>query len=563
MRSILSVCALGAFAALATAQIPIVIPNGCATAAGNTSNAFPWGSNAAAWPGLRLMCIYDASNFTSQGINQPVLITRLRWRPDNAAGAVTGGTFQQADVRLSTAPMDYTGLTTNFATNHGPDLTTVYSGPVVHTATPGSAAWTVNSWCVDINLTTPFPYDPSAGDLVIDCDYPGGANFIGGTVGQMDVQGTGANAGRIWASAAYPTANGTALNHGVVVEVTCAGAGGYASAQPYGNGCVDQYATFYEMFAANTFDLSNTSLQMIPTGTGYITLPGSNQWWTPVGANLGLTDDSVSAALPLGFNLNYPGGSTSNVYASSNGFVWAQSNANNGCCNGDPGTLVTQGARWCPLWNDLNPSVGGTVIWDQDPANGAAYLTFTGVNEYNTSNPNTFQVAFFASGIVEMRWQSCAVTGHTTLVGWSPGANNRARNSIDISASLPILTTADAFPLTHDASARPVIGTSTNLRTTNVPASSVLGATLLGLVEVTNGIDLTGFGMPGCRQYLNVDSSSIWFPAGGVGVTPFNIPSGNWLIGLQVKSQGAALVPGINPLGALSSNGLRLTLDVN
>lgn len=466
-------------------------------------------------------------------------------------------------MRLSTAPMDYTALTTNFTTNHGPDLTTVYSGPVVHTATPGSGGWTVNSWCVDITLTTPFLYDPNAGDLVIDCDYPGGANFIGGTVGQMDVHGTGALAGRIWASSLYPTANGSALSHGVVVEVTCTPSGGYATAASYGQGCVDQFATFYEMFAANTFDLSNTSLQMIPTGTGYIALQGSNQWWNPVGANLGLSDDSVSGPLPLGFTLNYPGGSTTDVYASSNGYVWAQSNANNGCCNGDPNALVTLGARWCALWNDLNPGAGGTVVWDQDPINGAAYLTFTGVPEFGTSNPNTFQVAFFASGIVEMRWQSCAITSHSALVGWSPGQNNRSRPSLDISASLPIITTTDTYPLAHGASARPVIGSSINLQTTNVPASSPLGATLLGLVEINAGIDLTGFGMPGCRQYLGIDASAIWFPSGGVGTTAFNIPSGNWLIGLEVKSQGAALVPGINPLGALSSNGLRLTLDQN
>lgn len=88
MRKLLPAFVLGAVATTALAQIPIVIPNGCDVAPGNTSNAFPWGTNAAAWPGLRLMCIYDASNFTLQGINQPVVITRLRWRPDNAAGAV-------------------------------------------------------------------------------------------------------------------------------------------------------------------------------------------------------------------------------------------------------------------------------------------------------------------------------------------------------------------------------------------------------------------------------------------------------------------------------------------
>jgi len=102
--------ALAVLAAPAHAQLTVVIPNGCATAAGNTSNAFPWGASASTWPGLRLMCIYDSANFSSQGVTFPVLITRLRWRPNDGVPPYTGGTFAQATVELSTAPMNYTAL---------------------------------------------------------------------------------------------------------------------------------------------------------------------------------------------------------------------------------------------------------------------------------------------------------------------------------------------------------------------------------------------------------------------------------------------------------------------
>ncbi|MCA8966266.1 MAG: hypothetical protein KDC48_15400, partial [Planctomycetes bacterium] len=236
MQRFLTAITLSALATTATAQLSVVIPAGCDVAAGNSSNAFPWGTTASTWGGLRLMCVYGATNFTTQNVNSPILITQLKWRPDNNAPTYTGGIFTTATVQLSTSPTGYGGVTTNYATNHGPDLTTVYSGSVTHTATPGSAAWTVTSWCVDITLTTPFLYDPSQGDLVIDVDYPTGS-FTGGSVGQMDVQSTGSNSARIFASSMYPAANGTSQNHGVVVDVGYLPPSGYAYSVPYGAGC--------------------------------------------------------------------------------------------------------------------------------------------------------------------------------------------------------------------------------------------------------------------------------------------------------------------------------------
>jgi len=565
MHRITSILSSSLLAAAATAQLSVVIPAGCDVAAGNSSNAFPWGTAAATWPGLRLMCIYDAVNFTSQTVTGPILINRLRWRPNDGAAAFAGGTFQQADVRLSTCPVNYTSLTTNFATNHGPDLTTVYSGPVVHSAGSGGTVGVPAAWTVDVVLTTPFLYDPAAGDLVIDCDYPGGANFQGGTLPQMDVHGTGSNAGRIWASAAYPTANGSALNHGVVVEVGYGppgGGGTFATANGYGTGCYDRpSATVYEQFPANTFDLSNTTISLLPTGNGYVVLPGLNQWFTPVAANLGLTDDSVSLAQPLGFTLTYPGGSTSAVFVSSNGFVWAQSNSNNGCCGGDPLTLGTLGARWCALWNDLNPGVGGTVTFDTDPANGAAYVTFTNVPEFaQVGNLNTFQIAFFASGVVEYRYQACVVTSHVTLTGWSPGANNRDPGSVDLSASMPIITQPDLYPLGLSAAPRPVLGNTVVLTTTNIPAGSPLGALLMGIGQINPGIDLTGIGMPGCRQYLSIDASQVFFPAGTTAATNFGVPNNAAFVSVHVFAQSAVFAPGLNPLGVISSNGVDLRI---
>jgi hypothetical protein len=101
------------------------------------------------------------------------------------------------------------------------------------------------------------------------------------------------------------------LNYGLVTEFTFSG---FAYTANYGTGCYSAgRASFYQTFPNGTFSLSNNAIQMLPTGTGYVVTPGSNTWWTPVGTNLGLTDDSVSAALPLGFTFSYPGGSTTNL----------------------------------------------------------------------------------------------------------------------------------------------------------------------------------------------------------------------------------------------------------
>jgi len=236
---------------------------------------------------------------------------------------------------------------------------------------------------------------------------------------------------------------------------------GIATVTPYGTGCVNSPgATFYELFQAGTFDLSNTSIQLTPSGggTGYVVIPGSNTWLTPTGPSLGLTDDSVSTGQPLGFTLNYPGGSTNTVYVSSNGYIWAQNNTNNGCCAGDPIGLRNSGARWCPQWGDLNPGAGGQVQFDTAP--GMAAVTWTAVPEFGATNANTFQVVFFNTGVVEMRWQACSVVSHVVLTGFSPGANNPDPGSVDISASLPIVTTPHLTALRLNASPRPSSATS-------------------------------------------------------------------------------------------------------
>lgn len=355
----------------------------------------------------------------------------------------------------------------------------------------------------------------------------------------------------------------------VEVYYVAQGGGNFAQVSSFGAGCLDQTSTFYETFPSGTFDLSGTApgsngFLLQPTGAGgYAVVPGSGAWYTPTSANLGLTDDSVSPAQALPFPLVTPAGITSALVISSNGFIWTGANGANGCCNGDPVALLAQGERFCPLWQDLNPASAGSIHFDVDPSNTAAYVTWLGVAEFGQANTNTFQVAFFASGAVEYRYQACANATHTVLTGWSAGAANRDPGTRDLSATVPFVTQRDARPLALATSARPVIGSSINWVTTNVPTTAVLGLLGLGFGAIIPPFDLTPLGAPGCFQHVGVAATAVYLPTAGTGTLPFTIPNSQALAGVRVFAQSLALEPTVNPLGVVTSNGLDLLLNPN
>ncbi|MCB9886363.1 MAG: hypothetical protein H6838_12785 [Planctomycetes bacterium] len=544
-----------------TAQTLVVAPTGYDTVEGNSNNIYPWGRNAAS---MHYLQIQDSSNFTSQNVTGPVLINNLRFRVDNALSAATwtGGSWPNVVIEMSTAAVDYTAISATFAANHGPDRTIVHSGAVTVQAgsRPGSST-TPGVWHIDIPLTTPFLYDPSTGnDIVLDVQLDG-TGWSGGATQCDAVSGATALGSRIWDSNSSngPTASGTGVNYCILCEYTCVPTSGYAYSTPYGDGCVRQYASFQESYSA--CDLSNTSFAMQNIGTGYVVLPGSTPLYVPTSTPIVMGDDQV-IQFPLNWTLPYPGGTTTDLYVSSNGFVHGAPNTNNGCCAFNGALFLGNGPCWAAKWRDLNPAAGGSVYFDTDPVTGTAYVTFDSVPDYGSTNPNTFQYAFDASGTVELRFGNMDPTAGTT--GYSPGNNNLLPPSIDLSAISVLITEAnDIAPITHSSSARPVIGTAFSLETNNVPAISVVGATLFGLTEINPGLDLTSLGMPGCHQYVSIDASQVWVPAGGVGSTSFSIPNAPAFAGVEIKTQGVALVPGINALGALSTNGIKHFIDIN
>lgn len=210
--------AASVLAATASAQV-IVVPNGSAATEGGATTAYAWGRGNQQ---IRVQYVYDSTHFTNQGITAPIVITQLRWRA-NGAATTAGYTYNNATVQLSSAAVDHLAPSATFASNHGPDLATVYAGPVTVATGAGT---TPNNWYVTLPVT-PFLYDPTGGtDFCLDMSHDG----VGppGTAGPAhDCVTTGSLVSRIFNLTNYLSPTGTTQQAvAVVMEITFAPATG-------------------------------------------------------------------------------------------------------------------------------------------------------------------------------------------------------------------------------------------------------------------------------------------------------------------------------------------------
>jgi len=358
------------------------------------------------------------------------------------------------------------------------------------------------------------------------------------------------------------------------VEVYVAPAAGYSQSNPYGDGCggVQDYSTYYEQFPSGGFDLggspgAETVLQHLNAGSGYVVLPGAPAWFPPAAPDLGLADDQVSAALPLGFTMTFPGAgpSITDIYVSSNGFIWLANNTNSDLSS-SVAELLSQDPRIAMFWQDLRPASGngtGTIHFDSDPVNGVAYVTFDGVEQYNNSAALvSVQCALFANGGFELRYgaESMSIAGTSTpLIGYSPGNGALTPPESDLSV-LPIFTQPDRFvPNMSLVSDRPVEGSNVTMTIAAIPAGTVLGTLILSPTQVFPGVQPIG-GLGSCFQHVGLDNVSYFLPTGSTHVFSLGIPASGYT-GAQVFLQSITLSPGVSAQGVAASNGLQWVVD--
>jgi hypothetical protein len=171
-----------AFALLFAATAPDVyassiVPASLAGTEGNTNNGAPFNIAPFALSSMRYQQVYAADEFS-----EPLLITAIEFRPD-INGAAFSSILSNVQIDLSTSAAAPDALNSIFATNVGADNTTVFSGALNLSSTFTGPAGGPKAFDISIVLSTPFLYDPSLGNLLLDV-----RNFGGGTTTVFDAQ---------------------------------------------------------------------------------------------------------------------------------------------------------------------------------------------------------------------------------------------------------------------------------------------------------------------------------------------------------------------------------------
>ncbi len=158
----------------------IVVPGADATKEGNSNNSFPFNIDPFGLSSQRYQQVYAASAFGAT----PLLITQIAFRPDGIGGAAFSSTLPDIQIDLSTTSAGPDGLSSTFASNVGPNDTTVYArGPLALSSSDTGPAGGPKNFDIIINLTTPFLYDPTLGNLLLDV-----RNYGGGTTTAFDAE---------------------------------------------------------------------------------------------------------------------------------------------------------------------------------------------------------------------------------------------------------------------------------------------------------------------------------------------------------------------------------------
>lgn len=579
-----------------------------------------WGG--ASTTGRRFQILYDASHFTGiGGVTAPISIQHLRFRGEDTEHNNGGQTYTGVTASVYRTTLNSTAaLSTTFATNLAPPApaTTTLLGtvniPVITVV--GSDGTAPNNDIIDLDFTSVpmLPFDPTGAlgnevNLLLEVSYQAAAAatdpqgttmiLIQDTSGSIAlVRGRGLFA----ATAAAVTGSGSLLPPTMKVEF--AGPGGFPNFVPatnerFGAACGGSPSAFYQLFAHNQyFDLKDpgqvdlqTGLRLVPNvypaPTFYTVSGGAAAVDLANGLLAAPTtqgdDDTMLHNLPAGATFAWPGGSTTIVRPSSNGYVIVDPSStegsavpNNFAADFSPtvaeflGTPTIHRARFAPFWHDFSPNKN-TVAPAGDPLSGLhivnhvagnqVLVTWYRVGRFNSvaevfQEEHTMQCSLnWATGVVEFRYGSMdqiwgdtfsgAVAG---IVGFSRGSIGGVTASVDpqsrdLSIERPFSTkvegpgsnmgnTAVATPAPGGATymGRAFVGQALRWNANNIPAGSLLGVQLLDLGTSRPGLQLPGITAPGCMLSLT-PGALIWetflLPAASVtGTVPLPVPAG-------------------------------------
>lgn len=381
------------------------------------------------------------------------------------------------------------------------------------------------------------------------------------------------------------TFSGVGASHGCNIEIhyTPAASAGYV--QKYGDGCYSKPPSWYEFFnvttTPGTFDISNSGIQCVPNGSSYIVAQGVAAITPPLSTSLttttpavGNNDDGLYAAITLPWSFPYANGSTpgstTQIMIGTNGIVFLSGTATNSF-GAYPGVTswLNDLPSIAPAYGDWDATgasgaIGG-IYYDVDPSNTKVYITWQGLPEWVPTLPSTgtvtCQLVMHSSGLIEMIYGTVAqaTAGCPIITGFTPGngAGNPGNRDLAVAGAVLGFTSGDgSVPAILGMDARPIIGTTPNLVTSNVKPTTLFTILVVGFSAVTPGADLSGFGMPGCFQYVAPAITNGSFFNNGVALTPLGIPNNPSYVGINIRAQSAPFQSGENPAGILTSNAL-------
>jgi len=480
-------------------------------------------------------------------------------------------------VNVYTCPTTRIGNESNAPTNPGSPWVLLGSGTITVVATPGESTIVFNpplvlpagQWGVALNYL-PTTNGPNPGPLHClgvspNPNQPVSDQFL--TYSNDSIQQTA------WTGAGTDSPN---------LRITYTPDAASAHYVALGEGCYFRPHGFYERFLPSPTapDIQNTSQQWINLGTNYVVVPGATAVVPSTSPSITLQaygsssstswDDALSTPIVLPFTFNYPGGSTTDITIGSNGFVYLRAVQNNTFefCGASYGSILPfrdGPPRIAPFYVDLDPTTAGSIHYDVDPTNQFVRITWNAVVEWTaTIDPtalNTMQLTLHANGNVDIAYGNLANRGvaaaNDAIYGFTDGDGARLPPAVDISAAMPLTTGDGEIPPVLGMDARPVIGTTPNIVTTNVKPGTLVQILAAGDQLAPVPVDLAIIGMPGCLLPTNpfVFLTNTITPQNTF-EQPFAIPNVPSLQNQQLVFQAAPLTPGLNALGLLLSNGI-------
>lgn len=198
---------LSAYPTTSHAQM-IVVPGAQAAVEGNIDQAVPFSTSST----YRFQQVYDATAFNS--LNVPSFITAVAFRFNGFPPGGTSVFLPSLQFNLSTTAVSSTTLSSTFAANLGSDDTTVFSGSLNVTS---NSVVSPKPFDFVVTLSTPFLFNPSAGNLLLDI-----RNFSGASTLTLDAQDSpdDAVARVVSASNGVNNASGAVNSFGLITRFT-------------------------------------------------------------------------------------------------------------------------------------------------------------------------------------------------------------------------------------------------------------------------------------------------------------------------------------------------------